>query len=137
MLENVLKSCESSPECTIIFCDEMSPVAKSLDRTFLEELSEKITSLFQDTYLVEITDPLPEISGLPLEFSHGLDDSDEGTIALNLLPMVVNSTDRLRAMAAHFHLLCVLVMAQNGNLEEVDALLGMCVVSLSDTWIQI
>lgn len=47
MLEDVLKSCESSPECTIIFCDEMSSVVKSLDHSFLEDLSEKITTLFQ------------------------------------------------------------------------------------------
>ena len=47
MLEDVLKSCESSPECTIIFCDEMSPVVQSLDHSFLEDLSEKITTLFQ------------------------------------------------------------------------------------------
>ena len=125
MLENVLKSCESSAECMIIFCDEMSPVVKSLDHTFLEDLSEKITSLFQDMFLVEITDPLPDIPGIPLDFCHGLDNSEEGTIALNLLPMVVSSTERVRAMAAHFHLLCVLVMAQNGNLEDVDALLGV------------
>ncbi len=46
-LEDVLKSCESSAECTIIFCDEMSSVAKSLDHSFLEDLSEKITTLFQ------------------------------------------------------------------------------------------
>ena len=50
MLEDVLKSCESSPECTIIFCDEMSSVAKSLDHSFLEDLSEKITTLFQVHY---------------------------------------------------------------------------------------
>ena len=49
-LEDVLKSCESSPECTIIFCDEMSSVAKSLDHSFLEDLSEKITTLFQVRY---------------------------------------------------------------------------------------
>ena len=47
MLEDVLKSCESSAECTIIFCDEMSSVAKSLDHSFLEDLSEKITTMFQ------------------------------------------------------------------------------------------
>ena len=47
MLEDVLKSCESSPECTIIFCDEMSSVVKSLDHSFLEDLSEKITTWFQ------------------------------------------------------------------------------------------
>ena len=81
----------------------------------------------QDTYLVEISDPLPTLPGLPLEFSHGLDNTEEGTIALNLLPMVAASPERLRAMAAHFHLLCVLTMTQHNNLEEVDALLGMCV----------
>ena len=131
MLENVLKSCENSPECTIIFCDEMASVVKSLDTSFLEGLNEKITSLFQDTYLVEITDPLPTFPGIPLDFSHGLDNPDEGTIAVNLLPMAVNSHERLRAMAAHFHLLCVIVMAMNNSLEEVDALLGGCGLSVT------
>lgn len=83
---------------------------------------------YQDTYLVEISDPLPNLPGIPLEFSHGLDNTEEGTIALNILPMVASSPEKLRAMAAHFHLLCVLVMAQNNNLEEVDALLGMCLI---------
>ena len=124
MLEDVLKSCKSSPECTIIFCDEMSSVVGSLDAAFLTDLSEKITTLFQDTFLVENTDPLPNIPGIPLEFSHGLDDTEEGTIALNLVPMLFSSPERVRAMAAHFHLLCMCVMAQNNTLEEIDALLG-------------
>ncbi len=81
----------------------------------------------QDTYLVEISDPLPTLPGIPLEFSHGLDNTEEGTIAVNLLPLVVSSPERLRAMAAHFHLLCVLTMTQHNNLEEVDALLGTSV----------
>ena len=84
-----------------------------------------------------MSDPLPSLPGIPLEFSHGLDNTEEGTIALNLLPMVATSPEKLRAMAAHFHLLCVLVMALHNNLEEVDALLGMCVcVSHSSIWIQ-
>ena len=74
-----------------------------------------------------MSDPLPSLPGIPLEFSYGLDNTEEGTIALNLLPMVATSPEKLRAMAAHFHLLCVLVMALHNNLEEVDALLGMCV----------
>ena len=90
---------------------------------------------YQDTYLVEISDPLPSLPGLPLEFSYGLDNTEEGTIALNLFPMVAASPERLRAMAAHFHLLCVLTMTQHNNLEEVDALLGTY-VSHSNIWIQ-
>ena len=47
MLEDVLKTCESSPESTIIFCDEMSVVVKYLDPSFLEDFSERITTMFQ------------------------------------------------------------------------------------------
>ena len=104
----------------------MASVVKYLDVSFLEGLNEKITTMFQDTFLVDTSDSLPDIRGISLECAHGLDNPDEGTIALNILPMVVSSHERLRAMAAHFHLLCVIVMAQNNTLEEVDALLGGC-----------
>lgn len=99
-----------------------------LDDAILSHLCEVITNSFQEEFLVEVTDGIPEGLGIPAEFRYGLDSTEEGSIALNLLPMIVASkTDPeggVVAMAAKFHLLRTCEKQLNGNLEGIDALLG-------------
>ena len=92
----------------------------------------QVTSSFQDDFLIEATDPLPSDAGLPLKLLYGLDAEEEGSIAINLLPLVMGvgeagegvKGEGVRAMAARFHLLRVCEQAINQNLEGIDALLG-------------
>ena len=134
MLEDVLKICSRSPESCLLFCDEMSAAIQSLplDPAILDHLSEETTSLFQDSFLVEVSDPLPTDLGLPTELAEGLDSSEEGSIAVNLLPLAVKvgegTRERgsgLRPMAAQFRLLRVCEQTLRDSLDGVDALLGL------------
>ena len=103
----------------------------SLDQAVLRHLCDETTTSFQDVFLIEITDPLPTDTDLPLEFVYGLDSSEEGSIALNLFPLVVEQSSRtqergaaLRSLCAQFRLLRICEHTLNGVLEGVDALLG-------------
>ncbi len=92
MLDDVICSCSRSPDLSILFYDEMSSVVVrgTLDSSLLRHLCEEMTSKFQDVYLVESTDSASEDHGLPVELAYGLDSTDEGSVALNLLPMVMS-----------------------------------------------
>ena len=134
MLDEVMATCSYSGECSVLFCDEMSSVVDHLDSSLLTHLCEKVTNDFQDSLLVEMTDGIPEGLGIPVEYTHGLDSTDEGSIALNLLPLVIASRrsqeggvvkgEGLIDMAARFHLLRKCEQQLNGSLEGIDALLG-------------
>ncbi len=90
MLDDVICSCSRSPDLSILFYDEMSSVVfrGTLDPALLRHLCEEATSKFQDVYLIESTDSLPVDLGLPLELVYGLDNVEEGSVAVNLLPLV-------------------------------------------------
>ena len=133
MLDDVLRSCSHSPDSALLFCDEMSAAVKSipLDSALLRHLCDETTSVFQDTFLVEVSEALPSDLGLPVELAEGLDSSEEGSIAVNIFPLAVRSREKtqerggvLRAMAAQFRLLRICEQTLNGSLEGVDALLG-------------
>ena len=91
MLDDVMRSCSRSPDSTILFSDEMASVVQrgTLDPAVLRYLSDEATSKFQDIYLIESSCDLLTDLGLPLEFAFGLDSVEEGSIALNVLPMVM------------------------------------------------
>ena len=133
MLDDVMRSCSHSPDSGILFCDEMASAVQSasLDPAVLRHLCDEATAAFQESFLVEITDPLPMDLGVPLEFAFGLDTSEEGSIAVNLFPLAVQQSKKtqergavLRGMASQFHLLRISEQMLSGSLEGVDALLG-------------
>lgn len=121
--------CSASPESAILFSDEMAAVVTQghMAAALLRELAEKTTTEFQDSFLVESCDFLPSSSSssLPLEIAFGLDSTEEGSIALNLLPLLEGGkAAQLCPMAAQFRLLRVCEQQLHANLESVDALLG-------------
>lgn len=77
---------------------------------------------------------------LPIDFVYGLDEAEEGSIALNMLPLLLTAAaatsktqpvaDKppvasLVCLAPHFRLLRICEQSQhNGDLEGIDALLG-------------
>ena len=133
MLDDVIRICNRSPDSTILFCDEMASalLSASLDPALLHHLCDETTASFQETFLIEITDPLPTDLGLPLGFSFGLDSTEEGSIVVNVFPLAVRQSQKgqergavLRAMAAQFRLLRICEQTLNSSLEAVDALLG-------------
>ena len=139
MLDDVMRNCSKSPDSAVLFCDEMTAAVQSLplDHALLRHLCNETTSVFQDTFLVEVSDPLPSDLGLAVELAHGLDSSEEDSIAVNMFPLTTRQDERsrergscLRGMAAQFRLLRVCEHILNGSLEGVDALLGSSSLSL-------
>lgn len=144
LLEEVMSTCSHSQECSVLFCDEMSGVVPQLASFILEHLGDQVTGKFQDTYLSEITDGIPQGAGVSMEYLYGLDTTDEGSIGLNLFPMIVEARtnvgrggaegaasaaadkkeERLVGMASMFRLLRKCELQINGNLDGIDALLG-------------
>ena len=133
MIDDVIRSCSHAPDSALLFCDEMASAVQTsvLDPTVLRHILDQTTTAFQDVFLVEVTEPLPTDLGLPLEFALGLDGPEEGSIAINLLPLAVTQGGRagergagLRSLAAQFRLLRTCEYRLNGALEGVDALLG-------------
>ena len=108
MLQEAMKTCSRSQQCMILFCDEICLVLSDLDDAIVSHLCVEVMTSFQETFLVEVTEGIPEGLGFPMEFRFGLDSTEEGSIALNLLPMVVAAkTDPeggVVGMAAKFHL---------------------------------
>jgi len=126
-------TCSHSEECSVLFSDEMSGVVSCLDRSLLEHLGDQVTGKFQETYLVEMADGVSERGGVSTEYLYGLDSTDEGSIALNVFPMVVDSRSNgegrekregLVGMASLFGLLRRCEVQMNGSLDGIDALLG-------------
>ena len=144
MVDEVMKSCERSAESVILFSDEMASVVqrRTIDPAILSHLGEEVTTKFQEDYLVELTtDPPQPVNNLPVEFQYSLDQTEDGSIALNLFSLVCappgggrRGGERgggVRCMAAQFRLLWVCEKVLKGNLEGVDALLGCPVVLCS------
>ena len=142
MVDEVMKSCERSAESVILFSDEMASVVqrRTIDPAILSHLGEEVTTKFQEDYLVELTtDPPQPVNSLPVEFQYSLDQTEDGSIALNLFSLVCAPPGKrggergggVRCMAAQFRLLWVCEKVLKGNLEGVDALLGCPVVLCS------
>ena len=133
MLDDVMHSFSSSPDTAILFSDEMAAVVGrgGLATPLLQELSEKVTTAFQDSFLVDSSDvppspSPPSSSSLAPGLALGLDSAEEGCIALNLAPLLAQDSTAasVRAMHAQFRLLRVCEQHLNGCLEGIDALLG-------------
>ncbi|CAH1783101.1 unnamed protein product [Owenia fusiformis] len=149
LLQLVRASSDSVPETSALFMDELACIVEqgNLDTKVETWISENVISDFQDDYVVDI-DKSPNTRNSLLEWESllGLDDEEEGGIAINLLPLLMQnmkqkqtltnhskSKQRLvspAGLAPHFRLLRVCEQKQrNGNLEEIDALLG-CPVNM-------
>uniref|UniRef100_UPI00398E4C27 Fanconi anemia group D2 protein isoform X2 n=1 Tax=Pristiophorus japonicus TaxID=55135 RepID=UPI00398E4C27 len=145
LLELVRTCSEHSPEAAALYYDELANLVQkgNLDPQVQELIGRSVLDDFQEDFVVDL---LPETYGkylLPLKSMYNLDDEEsEGGIVINLLPLLSNSmisTGFERApgkqgtkkrispvsLASFFRLLRFCEEVQhNGNLEEIDALLG-------------
>ncbi|XP_078066044.1 Fanconi anemia group D2 protein [Mustelus asterias] len=145
LLELVRTCSEHSAEAAALYYDELANLVQkgNLDPQVQELIGRSVLDDFQEDFVVDL---LPETDGkymLPLKPMHNLDEEDtEGGIVINLLPLLSNSmtnTDTENttgkqkikkcvspvSLASFFRLLRFCEeMQHNGNLEEIDALLG-------------
>ncbi|XP_049590739.1 Fanconi anemia group D2 protein [Syngnathus scovelli] len=149
LFELVQSSSETSPEATALYCDELANLIQTstLDPQVQEKICNRVLDVFQDDFVVDLG---PEISGsfpFPARVMYNLDeDESQGGIAINLMPLLANDmhgkAERHRrekkdkksalCLSPFFRLLRFCEEKQNqGDLEEIDALLG-CPVILTD-----
>ncbi|XP_041048128.1 Fanconi anemia group D2 protein [Carcharodon carcharias] len=145
LLELVRTCSEHSPEAAALYYDELANLVQkgNLDPQVQELIGRSVLDDFQEDFVVDL---LPEADSkhlLPLKSMFNLDEEDsEGGIVINLLPLLSNSMtstgfenaagkQRVKkcispvSLASFFRLLRFCEEVQhNGNLEEIDALLG-------------
>ncbi|KAK2186157.1 hypothetical protein NP493_212g05054 [Ridgeia piscesae] len=142
LLKLVISSAARSAEASALLMDELATVIQKgcLNRQVESWICENVINDFQDDFVVDI-DPAQtstSVAGLEMSLQFGLDEENDGTIAINLLPLVAsNSKTRVDnvatgqrqvspvCLAPHFRLLQMCEGRQHdGDLEEIDALLG-------------
>ncbi|XP_034539766.1 Fanconi anemia group D2 protein [Notolabrus celidotus] len=151
LLELVKSSSESSPEAAALYYDELANLilSSTLDPQVLEMIAKSVLDDFQNDFVVDLG---PDISGsfpFPVCFMYNLDeDESQGGIAINLLPLLAKDIQSKReqqsqnekaqrrvsplCLSPFFRLLRLCEEKQHqGDLEEIDALLG-CPVILTD-----
>ncbi|XP_038668229.1 Fanconi anemia group D2 protein isoform X1 [Scyliorhinus canicula] len=145
LLELVRTCSEHSAEAAALYYDELANLVQkgNLDPQVQELIGRSVLDDFQEDFVVDL---LPETDSkylLPLKSMYNLDEEDtEGGIVINLLPLLSNimtSTESENvagkqgnkkcispvSLASFFRLLRFCEEVQhNGNLEEIDALLG-------------
>ncbi len=138
MLKRVLDKAERNGEVGGLLMDELTGAVESgaLPLKLQRYIVNKLTSNFQDDYVVDLEDGKPkglEVKNLifGMTAAYGADDDDE--IALNLASVVAPAAGRKSSKAAAllptFGLLKASVAAsKDGNLDEILALLGCPVV---------
>ncbi|XP_070697589.1 Fanconi anemia group D2 protein [Pempheris klunzingeri] len=153
LLDLVKSSSESSPESAALYYDELANLIlnSSLDPQVQENIAKSVLDDFQNDFVVDLG---PEISGsfpFPARVMYNLDEEEsQGGIAINLLPVLAKdiqskAEQQSQTKKAHkcrrlsplclspfFRLLRLCEEKQhNGDLEEIDALLG-CPLILTD-----
>ncbi|XP_069792709.1 Fanconi anemia group D2 protein isoform X2 [Narcine bancroftii] len=145
LIELVRTCIEHSPEAASLYCDEMANLVQKgdLDPQVQELIGRSVLDNFQEDFVIDL---IPEIDNkylLPLKCMYNLDEEEsEGGIVINLLPLLSNSLSITGfdgkcakqgtkkcvspvSLASFFRLLRLCEEVQhNGNLEEIDALLG-------------
>uniref|UniRef100_S4RPK5 FA complementation group D2 n=1 Tax=Petromyzon marinus TaxID=7757 RepID=S4RPK5_PETMA len=150
LVQLVRDCCDGSAESTALYCDELATLIHTgaLHPKVQAWIGENILTDFQDDYVVDVQPG--DDCVLPMRLCYNLEEEEdsEGSIAINLLPLLANnvlarkaqpggpdSSKRLVShvcLASHFRLLRLGEEALNdGNLEGIDALLG-CPLYVAD-----
>ncbi|XP_013394620.1 Fanconi anemia group D2 protein [Lingula anatina] len=126
LLQLVRASSSKSPDAAGLFMDELGSVVErgEINQRIEAWISENVISDFQDDYVVDIETGAPKEDGMvPMTLEYGLDDTSEGTIAVNILPLVIQDY-RHRSHSLH----------SKGKEQERDGMVPMTLeYGLDDT----
>ncbi|KAE8611738.1 hypothetical protein XENTR_v10012579 [Xenopus tropicalis] len=150
LLELVQTCSEQVPEASALYYDELSSLVqkRNLDPLVMSWVGKTVLTDFQDDFVDDLT---PTVEGnyiFPVKAMYNLDEDDsQGGIAINILPVLskdmcsrgaeqaANKEERVVSpicLSPFFRLLRLCIEDQHeGNLEEIDALLG-CPLYLTD-----
>ncbi|XP_078340386.1 Fanconi anemia group D2 protein-like [Crassostrea virginica] len=138
LLQLVKTSSSRMSEAAALFMDELANVVGQghLDSKVEEWITENVTTDFQDHYVIDLEEAADN-STVPQEIRFGLDDDSEAAIGIPLVTLTEASLQHKKAqklhtgespdpvcLSPHFRLLRMCEHRQNGNLDNIDALLG-------------
>ncbi|XP_060079016.1 Fanconi anemia group D2 protein-like [Ylistrum balloti] len=143
LLQLVKTSSSRMPEVASLFMDELAAIIHGghIDSKIEAWISDNVITDFQDDYVVDIEEVPDKCKFVvPFEMKYSLDDDVEGSIAINIIPLVERSIqDRKKqqpqrnengrspdpvCLSSHFRLLRICEEMQQGDLANIDALLG-------------
>lgn len=146
LLQLVKTSSSRMSEAAALFMDELANVVGKghLDSKVEEWITENVTTDFQDHYVVDMEEAATD-SIVPQENRFGLDDDSEASISIPLVSLTEASVKDKKSqkqktsesadpvcLSPHFRLLRMCEQRQNGNMDNIDALLG-CPIFLPKT----
>ncbi|KAK7101914.1 hypothetical protein V1264_020222 [Littorina saxatilis] len=130
-------------EAAALFLDELAAMVSHghLHNKVETWILENMTDMFQENFVVDIEEDNTSVAGIPMSAQFGLNDKEESSIVINLLPLVSkevmeakssasdtpNSQNTVYAVCLSPHFRLVQTgerRTQNGNMEGIDALLG-------------
>ncbi|XP_061195193.1 Fanconi anemia group D2 protein-like [Saccostrea echinata] len=139
LLKLVKTSSSRMSEATALFLDELANVVGNghLDAKVEKWITENVTTDFQDHYVVDMKEAASE-SLVAQDVRFDLDDDSEVAIGIPLVVLTEKSIkDKKKTqnqhtgespdpvcLSPHFRLLRMCEQRQNGNLDEIDAVLG-------------
>ncbi|XP_063282530.1 Fanconi anemia group D2 protein [Pelobates fuscus] len=149
-LLDLVRTCsEKTPEASALYYDELASLIQkgNLDQQVMDWVNKTVLDDFQDDFVVDLDQTLEGNFLFPVKAMYNLDeDESQGGIVINLLPLLsqecltrgtAQETNKERlvspiCLSPFFRLLRLCIEDQHdGNLEEIDALLG-CPLYLTD-----
>ncbi|XP_059165217.1 Fanconi anemia group D2 protein-like [Physella acuta] len=137
LLELVNTSGKRDPATAALFMDSLAAMISSgeLPGNVVEWIAQNMTSDFEENYVVDLVEDaeLKTKCLVPVDGLFGLNNEEESTIVISLIPLVEKFCEGQKIESSHsplcltplFHLVTACEMRQsNENLENIDALLG-------------
>ncbi|XP_068108990.1 Fanconi anemia group D2 protein isoform X2 [Hyperolius riggenbachi] len=148
LLDLARTCCEHSPESAAFYYDELANLVqkRNLHPQVMEYIRKMVVDDFQDDYVVDLDQKVDSQHAFPVQSMYNLEeDESQGIVVINILPLL--SKDFANKDIAHtkegrpvsllcltpfFRLLRLCIEDEyDGNLDEIDALLG-CPVYVTD-----
>uniref|UniRef100_A0A0B7AU15 Fanconi anemia group D2 protein n=1 Tax=Arion vulgaris TaxID=1028688 RepID=A0A0B7AU15_9EUPU len=140
LLELVQSNGKRDPEMAALFMDSLAAMMETerLSKKVESWIANNMTEVFEDSFVVDIGDAdLKKNAAVPIDGLYGLNNEEESTIVINLVPLVEKQLDKsslqkykssensLLCLAPLFRLVTICELRQSdGDLESIDALLG-------------
>ncbi|XP_056381247.1 Fanconi anemia group D2 protein isoform X2 [Hyla sarda] len=149
LLELARTCCEQSPQSAAFYYDELADLVqtRSLEAQVMEHLRKTVVEDFQDDYVVDLDQAGEGTHLFPVKAMYNLeDDESQNIVVINLLPLLSqelankSSAPTIKegrlvsslCLSPFFRLLRLCIEDEfDGNLDEIDALLG-CPLYLTD-----
>ncbi|XP_025107563.1 Fanconi anemia group D2 protein-like [Pomacea canaliculata] len=146
-LLNMLRAASSRhSQPSAVFLDELAALVMdgSLHPKVQTWVSEHMTDMFQENFVVDADDKNNSAVGIPMTAQFSLNQEEESNIVINLLPLVAaeitecqksEQTVYAACLSPHFRLVQICESHQHqGNMEGIDALLG-CPIYVPDEYV--